>query len=79
MWNICSATCAKRVRKDYLSCICVQMLQISRYLLVRGVKGAGICVIRCAILEFSGLTPSLLAWCGFSEFHVIRGSCGRTA
>ena len=39
MWNICSATCAKCVRKDYLSCICVQMLQISRYLLVHGAKG----------------------------------------
>ena len=35
-----SATCAKHVRKDYLSCICVQMLHILRYLLVRGVKGA---------------------------------------
>ena len=30
----------KYVRKDYLSCICVQMLQILRYLLVRYAKGA---------------------------------------
>ena len=40
MWDICRETCAKCVRKDYLSCICVQMLRISRYLLVHGVKGA---------------------------------------
>ena len=40
MQNICSETCAKCVRKDYLSCICVQMLRISRYLLVRGADSA---------------------------------------
>ena len=40
MQNICSKTCAKGVRKDYLTCICVQMLQISHYLLVHCAKGA---------------------------------------
>ena len=38
--NICSETCAKCVRKGYLSFICVQMLRISRYLPVRCAKGA---------------------------------------
>ena len=38
--NICSETCAKCVRKDYLSCICVQMLRILHYLPVRCAKGA---------------------------------------
>ena len=40
MQNICSKTCAKCVRKDYLTCICVQMLRILRYLPVHCGKGA---------------------------------------
>ena len=40
MQDICSETCAKCVRKEYLSCICVQMLRILLYLPVRCVRGA---------------------------------------
>ena len=38
-----------------------------------------ICVNRCIFPEFSGWTPSLRLWCGFSEFRVIRGGCRQTA
>ena len=40
MGNIYSKICAGYVRKDYLTFICVQMLQISHYLPVHCVKGA---------------------------------------
>ena len=39
--HICELYAVKHVRtKDYLTCMCVQMLRISRYLLVHCAKGA---------------------------------------
>ena len=57
---ICSETCAKCVRKEYLSCICVQMLRISRYLPVRRVRGAELVLFAVPFWSFPGFTSSLL-------------------
>ena len=75
--NTCSKTCAQCVQKYYLSCI-------------HG-KCCEFCVIcPCNVREMQNLRHSLyiswssldgllvcLLWCRFSEFRVIRGSCGR--
>ena len=59
MRHIRSKTCAKCVRKDYLSCILLQMLRISRYLPVRCAKGAELASF--AVHSWSFLdAPSLL-------------------
>ena len=60
MQNICSETCAKCVRKEYLSCICVQMLGISRYLPVHRARGAELALFAVPLWSFPGFTSSLL-------------------
>ena len=58
--NICSETGAKCVRKGSLSC--ALFANVVDFALFAGAlcKWHRICVVRCAFLEFSGLTPSLL-------------------
>ena len=55
------------------------MLRILRYLPVHCAKGAEFAAF--AYVSWSSLDGLLvcLLWCGFSEFRVIRGSCGRIA
>ena len=60
MWNICSETCAKCVRKDYLSC--VLFANVANFTLFAGAlcERRRTCIIRCTFLEFPAFTPSLL-------------------
>ena len=47
-------------KKDYLTFICVQVLQISRYLPVQCAKGAEFASFTVQLWSSLGLTPSLL-------------------
>ena len=60
MQHICSKTCAKCVRRDYLSC--VLFANVADFALFAGAlcERHRTCVIRCTFLEFPGFTPSLL-------------------
>ena len=60
MQNICSETCAKCIRKGYLSC--VLFANVANFVLFAGAlcERRRTCIVRRTFLEFSGLTPSLL-------------------
>ena len=56
----CGETCAKCVRKDYLSC--VLFANVVNFVLFAGVlcERCRTCVVCCTFLEFPGFTPSVL-------------------
>ena len=60
MQNRCSETCAKCVRKDYLSC--GLFANVVDFALFAGAlcERHRTCIIRCPFLEFPGFTPSVL-------------------
>ena len=60
MRNIRSETCAKCLRKDYLSC--VLFANVADFALFAGVlcERCRIGIVRCTFLEFPGITPSLV-------------------
>ena len=62
MRNIRRETCAKCVRKDYLSC--VLFANVADFALFAGAlcERRRTCVIRCTFLEFPGITPSGWSW-----------------
>ena len=72
MRNICSGTCAKCVRKEYLSCICVQMLRISRDWPVRHARGTELC--RSLYLSGVFLDSLLVCWLWVQIQRISRNS-----
>ena len=60
MRNRCSETCAKCVRKDYLSCVLLANVVDSMLFAGAWCERRRTCIIRCTFLEFPGFTPSVL-------------------
>ena len=77
MRNICSKTCAKCVRERIL--ILYLCANVANFALFAGAwcERHRICIVRCAILEFSRLTPSLLVMgadsVNFTQFAGVVG------
>ena len=77
--RICEICAVKPVHNVYeINTYLVLVANVAKFVLFARAlcERRRICIIRCTFLEFSVLTHSILAWCGFSEFRVICGSLG---